>query len=105
MTTREFLTAVATGSISTEIAQEAQKRLDEMTAKTASDKAKRDADNAPIIAAVKAILADGKTHTASDISARVGITTPKATAIVKKIDGVKVDSVTVNKRVVNGYHI
>ena len=103
MTTREFLTAVI-NSDSTAIA-EAQKRLNEMDAKTASNKAKRDADNAPVVAAVKEILADGKTHTASDIAARANITTPKATAIVKKINGIKVDSVTVNKRVVNGYHI
>jgi hypothetical protein len=26
-------------------------------------------------------------------------------ALVKKIDGIKVDEVTVNKRIVNGYHI
>ena len=105
MTTREFLTAVATGSMSTEIAQEAVARLNAMDAKTSADKAKRDADNAPIVAAVKEILADGKTHTASDIAARANITTPKATAIVKKINGVKVDEVSVNKRIVNGYHI
>ena len=103
MTTREFLTAVV-NSDSAAIA-EAQKRLNEMDGKAASNKAKRDADNAPVIAIVKEILADGKTHTASDIAARANITTPKATAIVKKIDGIKVDSVTVNKRVVNGYHI
>lgn len=105
MTTREFLTAVATGSMSTEIAQEAVARLNAMDAKTSADKAKRDADNAPIIAKIHEILADGKTHTASDIATRLSISTPKVSALVKKIDGIKVDEVTVNKRIVNGYHI
>lgn len=105
MTNKDFFSAVANGTMNDEIKAFAKAYLEKSEAKNSADKAKRDADNAPIVAAVKEILADGKTHTASDIAARANITTPKATAIIKKIDGIKVDSVTVNKRVVNGYHI
>lgn len=105
MTNKDFFSAVALGTMNDEIKAFAKAYIEKSEAKNSADKAKRDADNAPIVAAVKEILADGKTHTASDIAARVNITTPKATAIVKKIDGIKVDEVTVNKRVVNGYHI
>ena len=105
MTTRDFLSLVLSTSTSEEVRVEAQKRIDEMNAKSSADKAKRDADNAPLMAMVKDILADGKTHTASDIATRTNLSTSKVTALVKKMEGIKVDDVTVNRRIVKGYHI
>ena len=105
MTNRDFFSAVATGTLTDEVVAFAQKHLSDMDAKTSADKAKRDADNAPLLAQVRDILSDGRTHTASDIAARMNISASKATALAKKIDGIKVDAVTVDKRVVNGYHI
>ena len=105
MTQRNFFELVANGTMNDEIIAFARKAIEESDSKRNADKAKRDAENAPIIAKIHEVLADGKTHTASDIATRLSISTPKVSALVKKINGIKVDEVTVNKRIVNGYHI
>ncbi len=105
MTNKDFFSAVALGTMNDEIKAFAKAYIEKSEAKNSADKAKKDAENAPIIAKIHEVLADGKTHTASDIATRLSISTPKVSALVKKIDGIKVDEVTVNKRIVNGYHI
>ena len=105
MTNKDFFSAVATGTMNDEIKAFAQKYLDDAAAKTSADKARRDAENAPLIENIKNILADGEVKTAGALAEMMNLSTSKITALVKKIDGIKVSQVVVNKRIVNGYSL
>ena len=93
MTQREFYLAVANlEGISTELAEyataQAQKVADKNSARNAKVKAKKDTVNAPILAQIREILADGNAHTCAEIAASTGTNPPKIAALVKPlIDG------------------
>ena len=111
MTTKEFYNTIATNeNLSAELREFATAAIEKMDKSAASraEKAaeKKSIEDTPIIEAVTNYLRENPgVHTASDIAAAVGIKTPKATAILRKVEGVNVGEVVVNKRVVKGYSL
>jgi hypothetical protein len=106
MTQREFFLAVAAlDNIPQNLADyataQAQKVADKNSARNAKVKAKKDTINAPILAQIREILADGNAHTCAEIAAYTGANPPKIAALVKPlIDGGTVvkDSVKVGDK-------
>ena len=112
MTMKELLTAVVEGAVVTaEMAEKAQAELAKMATEAANRaakaKEKKASEDAPLVDAVKALLADHQVRTASQIRDAVeGIdNTSKATAICKRIDGITISDVQVDKRIVKGYSL
>ena len=112
MTMKEMLTAVVEGAVVTaEMAEKAQAELQKMATEAATRaakaKEKKASEDAPLVDAVKALLADHQVRTASQIRDAVdGIeSTSKATAICKRIDGITISDVVVDKRIVKGYSL
>ena len=112
MTMKELLTATVEGAVVTaEMAEKAKDALlkwdEDAKKRNAKAKEKKASEDAPLVDAVKALLADHQVRTASQIREAVeGIdTTPKATAICKRIEGIKVSDVQVDKRIVKGYSL
>ena len=112
MTMKELLTATVEGAVVTaEMAEKAKDALlkwDEDAKKhNAKAKEKKASEDAPLVDAVKALLADHQVRTASQIREAVdGIdSTSKATAICKRIDGITISDVQVDKRIVKGYSL
>ena len=97
MTNREFFENVITMVENEEMQEKAKsliEALDRRNAKRAERPSKTEIANAPIIKEISEIL----THEpmlASVIAEKVGISTQKASALVKKIDGVQVVDVKV----------
>lgn len=88
MTQREFFQAVAAlDNIPQELADyataQAKKVSDKNSARNAKVKAKKADENAPILAQIKEVLADGKLHTCAELAAFTGANTPKIAALVK----------------------
>ena len=107
MTMKEMLTAVVEGAVVTaEMAEKAQAELAKMAAeaeKRAQKAAeKRTSEDAPLLALAAELLSDHTVRTAKDIGVELGVSTPKATALMRKLEGVKVSDVQVDKRIVKG---
>ena len=112
MTIKELLTATTEGAVVTaEMAEKANAELERMAAEAANRaakaKEKRDSEDAPLVDAVTTLLGDHTVRTASQIRDTVeGIdSTSKATAICKRLPGIKVSEVMVGKRIVKGYSL
>lgn len=112
MTMKEMLSAVVEGAVVTaEMAEKAQAELQKMATEAANRaakaKEKKASEDAPLVDAVKALLADHQVRTASQIRDAIdGIeSTSKATAICKRIDGITISDVVVDKRIVKGYSL
>jgi hypothetical protein len=110
MTMKELLTAVVEGAVVTaEMQEKAQAELAKMAAeaeKRAQKAAeKRTSEDAPLLEKAQALLSDHVVRTAKDIGVALDVSTPKATALMRKLEGVKVTEVTVDKRVVKGYSL
>lgn len=110
MTMKELLTATVEGAVVTaEMAEKAQAELVKMAAeaeKRAQKAAeKRTSEDAPLLEKAQALLSDHVVRTAKDIGVALDVSTPKATALMRKLEGVKVTEVTVDKRVVKGYSL
>lgn len=112
MTMKELLTAVTEGAVVTaEMAEKAQAELVQMATeaerRAQKAKEKKASEDAPLVDAVKALLADHQVRTASQVRDAVdGIdSTSKATAICKRIDGIIISDVQVDKRIVKGYSL
>lgn len=110
MTMKEMLTAVVEGAVVTaEMAEKAQAELAKIAAEAErrAQKAaeKRTSEDAPLLAKAAELLSDHAVRTASQIAAAMGIKTPKATALMRKLEGVKVSDVQVDKRIVKGYSL
>ena len=108
MTIKELLTNVTEGTIVTaEMAEKAQQELAKMAqeALKRNQKAaeKRSSENAPLLESAKNLLSDHEVRTASQIAEALNISTSKASALMKKLEGVKVTDVVVDKRIVKGY--
>lgn len=106
MTNREFYTAIVNGEVTDEVkafATEAIEKLNARNAKRASTPTKTQKENEPIIKAIAEIL----THEpmlASEIAEKCGIKVQKASALVKKVEGVSVTDVKVKgKGTLKGY--
>lgn len=97
MTKREFLNAVIASTSDNAIAEFAVaelEKLDARNAKRSSSPSKVQIANEPIIKAIGELLTD-EPMLASDIAESLGISTSKASALVKKVEGVKVSEVKV----------
>lgn len=110
MTMKEMLTAVVEGAVVTaEMAEKAQAELAKMAAeaeKRAQKAAeKRTSEDAPLLALAAELLSDHIVRTAKDIGVELNVSTPKATALMRKLEGVKVSDVQVDKRIVKGYSL
>lgn len=112
MTMKELLNSLTEGTtVTAEMAEKAQAELTKMATEAATRaakaKEKRNSEDAPLVDAVKALLADHQVRTASQVRDAVdGIdSTSKATAICKRIDGITISDVQVDKRIVKGYSL
>lgn len=108
----EFLTTIASGTINDEAIAFAQNELNKRAAANASAATKRTdkwyAENGELLNAVTDLLTSASHPlTCAEIMASVeGInSTSKATAVVKRIEGVKVTDVQVDKRIVKAYSL
>ena len=107
---KEMLTAVTEGAVVTaEMAEKAQAELAKMAAEAErrAQKAaeKRTSEDAPLLEKAAELLNDHVVRTAKDIGVALNVSTPKATALMRKLEGVKVSEVTVDKRIVKGYSL
>ena len=97
MTQREFYNAVITSVDNDELkdfATSALAKLDERNAKRASKPSKTQIANEPIIKAIANLLTS-EPMLASEIASALEISTPKASALAKKVEGVSVCDVKV----------
>lgn len=108
MTNREFYNAVITNAITEEViahAENALVKLDERNAKRANTPSKTQIANEPIIKAIAEVLTS-EPMLASEIASAVGISTPKASALAKKVEGVHITDVKVKgKGTQKGYYL
>ena len=108
MTQRDFYNAVINANINEEMssfATEAIAKLDERNAKRASKPSKTQIANEPIIKAISEILTS-EPMLASKIAELCEISTQKASALVKKVDGVQsVDVKVKGKGTQKGYFL
>ena len=97
MTQREFYNAVINSTDNAKLAQfavEALEKLDARNAKRAEKPSKTQIANEPIVKAIAEVLTSEPMR-ASEIAETLGISTQKASALVKKVDGVSVIDVKV----------
>lgn len=88
MTTIELLNAIINGNEitdemrakATEIKEKAQAKA---SSKSAKEKQKKAEENAPLLAKVREYLATTKAAGASEVGTAIGVSTPKATALLK----------------------
>ena len=108
MTNREFYNAVIAETKNAELAEfavEALSKLDARNAKRASTPSKTQVANEPIIKAIAELLTE-EPKLASEIASALEISPQKASALVKKVDGVKICEVKVKgKGVQKGYSL
>lgn len=111
MTTRNFYETIAANeTLSAELREFAAAAIEKMDKSAASraEKAaeKKSLEDAPIIEAITNYLRENPgAHTASDIAAAVGIKIPKATAVLRKVEGVNVGEGKKDKRIVKTYSL
>lgn len=97
MTNREMFTAIVEGNVTDEVVAKAQEeiaKLDARNEKRKNTPSKKAIENAPIIEAIKGVLTD-EPMTASEIAEKVEISTQKASALLKQVEGVTVSEVKV----------
>ena len=106
MTKREFFEAIIASVENTELVEFAQSELtkmDERNAKRKNTPSKTAVANEPIKAQIAEVLTS-EPMTASDVAEAVGISTQKASALLRQIDGLTVTEVKVKgKGKVKGY--
>lgn len=97
MTQREFYTAVIADTQNEELkafATESIAKLDARNAKRASTPSAKQKENEPIVKAISEVLTS-EPMLASKIAELCGISTAKASALAKKVEGVSVTDVKV----------
>ena len=97
MTNREFFNAVISAEINDEViahAKESLEKLDIRNAKRSERPSKTQIANEPIIKAIAELLTN-EPMLASEIAEKCEISTQKASALVKKVEGVSVCDVKV----------
>ena len=108
MTNREMLTAIVNGELNDEVIEKAKSEIAKLDARNASRKnkpSKTQVENAPIIEKIAELLTDTPMR-ASEIGEALGISTAKASALAKKVDGVTVTDVKVKgKGTQKGYSL
>ena len=107
MTQREFFNAVIAETQNNDLAQfavEALEKLDARNAKRSEKPSKVQIANEPIIKAISELLTT-EPMLASDIAKALEISTQKASALVKKVEGVSVTDIKVKgKGTQKGYY-
>ena len=108
MTNREFYTAVINANLNEEMtsfATEAIAKLDERNVKRASKPSAKQKENEPIVKAISEVLTS-EPMLASKIAELCEISTQKASALVKKVEGVQsVDVKVKGKGTQKGYFL
>ena len=97
MTNREFFTAIVNSEVSDELkafATESIAKLDARNAKRSEKPSKKSLENAPLIAKIAEFLTS-EPKLASEIAKELEISTQKASALLRQIDGVSVCDVKV----------
>ena len=97
MTNREMFTEIVNGNLTDEVVVKAKEELEKLDARNAKRRetpSKKSVENAPIIEAIKGVLTD-EPQTATEIAEKVEISTQKASALLKQIDGITVSDVKV----------
>lgn len=97
MTNREMFTEIVNGNLTDEViakVNEELAKLDARNAKRRETPSKKSVENAPIIEAIKGVLTE-EPQTASEIAEKVEISTQKASALLKQIEGLNVSEVKV----------
>ena len=97
MTNREMFNAIINGEITDELIEKAKAEIEKLDARNAARKnkpSKKSVENEPIKDAIKSVLTDTP-QTATEIAAKVEISTQKASALLKQIDGLTVTDVKV----------
>ena len=106
MTKREMYEIIANGNINDEVVEMAKKELvkmDEKNAKRRNSPSKTAIANEPIKAKIREVLTDSP-QSASEIAEKVEISTQKASALLRQIDGLNVTEIKVKgKGKVKGY--
>ena len=106
MTKREMFEAIINGNINEEIVEMAKAeivKMDERNAKRKNSPSKTAIANEPIKAEIVKVLS-GEPIPASEIAEKVGISTQKASALLRQIDGLNVTEIKVKgKGKVKGY--
>ena len=100
MTNREFYTAIVNSNVSDELktfATDAIAKLDARNAKRASKPSKKSLENEPIKAKILEVLST-EPKVASEVAELVGISTQKASALLRQIEGLEVSEVKVPKK-------
>ena len=107
MTNREFFTAIVNSDLNDEMkafATESIAKLDARNAKRANTLSKTQKENAPLIEKIATLLTS-EPKLASTLASEMGISTQKASALVKKVEGVSVCDVKVKgKGTQKGYY-
>jgi len=108
MTNREFFTAIVNGTLNEEVIAHAQSSIEKLDTRNASRKdkpSKKSLENEPIKEAIKSLLTEDP-MTASEIAEKVEISTQKASALLRQIEGLTVTEVKVKgKGKVKGYSL
>lgn len=108
MTNREFFNAIVNGTLNEEVIAHAQTAIEKLDARNAARKdkpSKKSLENEPIKEAIKALLTE-EPMTASEIAEKVEISTQKASALLRQIEGLNVTEVKVKgKGKVKGYSL
>ena len=108
MTNREMLTAIVNGELNDEVIEKAKSEIAKLDARNANRKnkpSKTQIENAPIIEKIAGLLTEEPMR-ASEIAEALGISTAKASALAKKVDGVTVTDVKVKgKGMQKGYSL
>ena len=108
MTQREFFTAIVNSDLNDELkafATESIAKLDARNAKRASTPSKTQKENEPIVKAIASVLTD-EPMLASKIAELCEISVHKASALVKKVEGVQsVDVKVKGKGTQKGYYL
>ena len=106
MTKREMFEVIVNGNVTEEVVNMAKNeiiKLDERNEKRRNTLSKTAKENEPIKEAILGILTDVP-MVASDVAEKVGISTQKASALLRQIDGLNVTEVKVKgKGKVKGY--
>ena len=107
MTRREMFEAIVSGNITEDVIEMAKGeivKLDERNAKRREKPSKTALANEPIKAQIVSVLTHDEPKTASEIAEAVGISTQKASALLRQIDELAVTEVKVKgKGKVKGY--
>ena len=107
MTNREFLNAVVNGTVNDDMVAFATAELEKMdarNAKRAATPSKTAIANEPIKANIVTYLSEHGLSTAAEVGEALGITTNKASALLRQIDNLNVTEVKIPKKSkVKGY--